>query len=234
MRARAAALLALFALLPAIALSAEGGAMLSQDDLGALQGAYETFLGALEDVLIEKELLREEERDRWYEAQLGDYFANGGYGSILITYQPGSLDYVREEEMAAALSCGLPNGTLELSTMRRYTPGAGEEGLRLAFSAKDRFGMPVACTMQLSSTEGIFSRWDPLTGQYASVGTAAVTQGEAMLWMAPSPAPDAADPVIAVRLYLEEDGSEWGAATLTLRVSEGSYLLDGDALAASE
>ena len=55
-----------------------------------------------------------------------------------------------------------------------------------------------------------------------------------MLWMAPSPAPDAADPVIAVRLYLEEDGSEWGAATLTLRVSEGSYLLDGDALAASE
>ncbi|MFR5788158.1 MAG: hypothetical protein ACLUHE_14340 [Christensenellales bacterium] len=59
----------------------------------------------------------------WHDAQLGDYFQNGGYGSILISYMPGALGYTREEDTLLSLSAAFDGGRLELMTMRRYTPG---------------------------------------------------------------------------------------------------------------
>ena len=217
-------------LLPAAGLTAEGGAMLSQDDLSSLAASYETFLSELCELLLARGLLSEGEREAWMTAQLGDYYANGGYGSFLITYQPGALGYVREEDMTAQLSCRLGEGILSLSTMRRYTPGYGEEGLRLSFSLSDSQGMPVSCSLQLTASDGMFSRWDPLTSQYVSVGASAATEGETLLWIAGTPAPGAKDPEIAVRAYDAGTGEELGAAILILKVSDGGYEADADGL----
>ena len=227
----AAVLLLLWLLfLPAVGFSAEGGAMLSQDDLSSLAGSYEAFLTELRDLLLSRGFLSEGEKDAWMTAQLGDYYANGGYGSFLITYQPGALGYVREEDMAAQLSCRMGEGAFSLSTMRRYTPGYGEEGLRLSFSLSDGQGMPVSFSLQLTASDGMFSRWDSLMDQYVSVGTSAVTEGETLLWIAGSPAPGTKDPEIAIRAYHAETGVELGAAVLILRAEDGSYLMQEDGL----
>ncbi len=225
-----ALMLSAFLLLPSAGFAAEGGAMLSQDDLSSLEGSYRTFLSELCGLLLSRGLLSEDESEAWMTAQLGDFYANGGYGSFLISYQPGALGYVREEDMTAQLSCRLGEGVLSLSTMRRYTPGYGEEGLRLSFSISDGQGMPVAYSIQLTASDGMFSRWDPLTSQYVSVGTDTVTEGETLLWIAGIPAPDSKDPEIAIRAYDAGTGEEMGAAVLLLRAADGGYEADADGL----
>lgn len=217
-------------LLPASGFSADGGAMLSQDDLFSLEGSYRAFLSELCELLLTRDLLSEGEREAWMTAQLGDFYANGGYGSFLVTYQPGALGYVREEDMTSQLSCQLGEGVLSLSTMRRYTPGYGEEGLRLSFSVSDAQGMPVSCSLQLTASDGMFSRWDPLTAQYVSVGASAVTDGETLLWIAGIPAPDTKDPEISIRIYDIGTGEELGAAILILRAKDASYEIEADSL----
>ena len=232
---RAAALL-LFSLFlaPGAGFAAGDSPMLSQDDLSSLSGSFQAFLSELSELLISRELLSQEESEAWENAQMGDFYANGGYGSFLITYQPGALGYVREEDMTAQLSCRLGSCVLSLSTMRRYTPGFGEEGLRLAFSLTDYQGMPVSFSLRLTASDGMFSRWDPLSDQYVSVGASAATEGETLLWAAGSPAPEARDPEIGIRAYSAETGEELGAAALHLRVSEGSYLAQDDGLSEIE
>lgn len=56
------------------------------------------FSGELGDLAVERGLLSEEDRAAWHDAQLGDFFQNGGYGSILVSYLPGALGYTREED----------------------------------------------------------------------------------------------------------------------------------------
>ena len=100
----------------------EGSPLLSVDDLLSLEESYEVFLEQLGDLAVERGLLSEDERAAWHDAQMGDFYQNGGYGSILVNYMPDALDYTREEETLLTLSAKLDGGTLELMTMRRYTP----------------------------------------------------------------------------------------------------------------
>ena len=93
---RLLSLLLLLALLPVCALAAEGDPLLSVDDLLSLQDSYDAFLDELESLIIERGLLSPEERETWRDAQMGDFFQNGGYGSILANYLPGVLGYIRE------------------------------------------------------------------------------------------------------------------------------------------
>ena len=111
------------ALFPLSAPAEEGSPLLSVDDLIALEDSYEAFLNELGDLAVQRGLLSEEDRAAWHDAQLGDYFQNGGYGSILISYMPGTLGYTREEDTLLSLSAAFDGGRLELMTMRRYTPG---------------------------------------------------------------------------------------------------------------
>ena len=111
------------ALFPLSAPAEEGSPLLSVDDLIALEDSYEAFLNELGDLAVQRGLLSEEDRAAWHDAQLGDYFQNGGYGSILISYMPGALGYTREEDTLLSLSAAFDGGRLELMTMRRYTPG---------------------------------------------------------------------------------------------------------------
>ena len=71
------------ALFPLSAPAEEGSPLLSVDDLIALEDSYEAFLNELGDLAVQRGLLSEEDRAAWHDAQLGDYFQNGGYGSIL-------------------------------------------------------------------------------------------------------------------------------------------------------
>ena len=76
----------LFPLIAALALCicppaalCEGDPLLSVDDLMLLEESYEAFLTELEDLVIERGLLSESERKAWHDAQMGDFFQNGGY-----------------------------------------------------------------------------------------------------------------------------------------------------------
>ena len=91
-------LLVLLLLAPCAALGAEGDPLLSVDDLLGLEESYTAFLKELEMLIVSKGLLSEEEREIWRDAQLGDFFSNGGYGSILASYMPGALGFIREED----------------------------------------------------------------------------------------------------------------------------------------
>ncbi|MBR1408067.1 MAG: hypothetical protein IJ573_04115 [Clostridia bacterium] len=233
MKRRIIALTVLLAALVSGAHAAEGGAMLPLSALQSLQDRYEAFLQGLEAELLERGLLTEEDREAWYAAQLGDYFSNGGYGSILITYQPDAMHYMREEDMALELACRLADGTLKLDTLRRYAPGdSTSDGLMLSFSLTDASGMPRAFVATLSSDTGVFAMWDALSGKYASVGQTATTGGEAVLWSAYVPAKDAQDALLSAVFYEEETGELIGEAQLRLTVDGDGYRLQEDALSA--
>ena len=204
--------------------------LLSPEDLAQLQPAYEAFLDVLEQTLQARGLLEGVDAQAWRAAQLGDFLSNGAYGSFLISYQPGALDAVREEDIARTLSCSFPFGVLYLSTLRRYTPAADAKGLLLSFSLKDASELPVSAAFELTCTEGLFSRWNALSEHYQAVGPKAISEGEALLWSAPVPAMGAADPQMNIVLYHNQTGERLGKATLRLRVSQGGYVLDEDAL----
>ncbi|MGN0776908.1 MAG: hypothetical protein ACI4MM_09570, partial [Candidatus Ventricola sp.] len=79
----------LLACLPVCVLAAEGDPLLSVDDLLSLEDSYDAFLDELEELIVERGLLSPEEREAWRDAQMGDFYQNGGYGSILANYMPG-------------------------------------------------------------------------------------------------------------------------------------------------
>ena len=104
MRKRIALFLLALAAFACPARAEEGSPLLSVDDLLELEGSYEAFLEELGDLAVERGLLSEEDRAAWHDAQLGDFFQNGGYGSILVSYLPGALGYTREEDTLLNLS----------------------------------------------------------------------------------------------------------------------------------
>ena len=223
------ALLALALLTPALALGAEGDPLLGVDDLHALEESYGAFLGKLEALLVERGLLSEEDRDAWRDAQMGDFYQNGGYGSILASYLPGTLNFAREEDTLAVLSAPLSgNLTLELSTMRRYTPlDSSLPGLMLTLNVFDANG-PRDAAFALSATSGVFLKWDALAGTYADVGTVAGSEGETVVWSDQTPAADARNPVVTVTVMDALTQETLAEATLTLTVDgEGYFVADG-------
>ena len=221
------------ALAPLGALAAEGDPLLSVDDLLALEDSYTAFLVELEELIVSRGLLSEDEREAWRDAQMGDYFQNGGYGSMLINYTPGVLGYVREEETRLQLRLTLAGGcTLHLDTMRRYTPeDSSLSGLMLTLSVTDAQGAPMDAAFALGSSSGIFLKWDAMAGAYAAVGASAQSDGETVVWSDQAPLVDAQNPVITIAMTDVSTGQLLGTAALTLTVEADSYRVGEDALA---
>ena len=221
------------ALAPLGALAAEGDPLLSVDDLLALEDSYTAFLVELEELIVSRGLLSEDEREAWRDAQMGDYFQNGGYGSMLINYTPGVLGYVREEETRLQLRLTLAGGcTLHLDTMRRYTPeDSSLSGLMLTLSVTDAQGAPMDTAFALGSSSGIFLKWDAMAGAYAAVGASAQSDGETVVWSDQAPLVDAQNPVITIAMTDVSTGQLLGTAALTLTVDGSSYRVGEDALA---
>lgn len=231
MRACMGLLLALLLLFPAAALAGEGDPLLSVDELLSLEGSYSAFLSELGALAVDRGLISEEELPAWLDAQMGDFFQNGGYGSILATYMPGALDYAREEDTLLTLRAQLPCGTLELLTVRRYTPqDSSLPGLMLNLSLTDAAGAPVDALWELSATSGLFLKWDALEGTYASVGAGAKSDGETVYWSDQTPAQNAISPVITLDILDAITHEAIGQASLTLTVDGDGYALGDGAL----
>ena len=223
--------LLILVLLPGCALAGEGDPLLSVDDLGTLAESYEAFLSDLEALIVERGLLAEEERAAWRDAQMGDFYQNGGYGSILANYMPGVLSYVREEETLVTLRAQLSCGTLEASTVRRYSPGDSSlAGLMLSFRLTDDAGAPRDVIWQYAATSGLFLKWDVITGSYQSVGVNAVSEGETVCWSDQAPVANAQNPVITIDVLDALTQEAIGQATLTLTVDGDGYLVTNEAL----
>lgn len=229
MNSRICVLLLVLTLFALPAHAEEGSPLLSVDDLLSLEESYEVFLEQLGDLAVERGLLSEDERAAWHDAQMGDFYQNGGYGSILVNYMPGALDYTREEETLLTLSAKLDGGTLELMTMRRYTPRDSMlSGLMLTPSMTDDAQMPMDAHYSFSSTSGVFMKWDALLGTYVSVGATAESDGETVVWSAQTPAENAKNPVLTITVT---NGREpLGEAALTLTVDGEGYRVDDYAL----
>ena len=232
----AALLLAVLLCVPAGALGAEGDPLLSVDDLHALEESYGAFLSQLESLIVARGLLSEEDRAAWHDAQMGDFFQNGGYGSILASYMPGMLGLVREEETLAVLRAQLDGGlTLEVSTMRRYTPqDTSLPGLMLTLSLFDASGAPMDAAFSLSATSGIFLKWDALAGTYADAGVTAGSDGETVVWSDQTPAANARNPVLSISVLDAQTQQPLCEATLTLAVDGAGYLAQDGALTAAQ
>lgn len=229
MNSRICVLLLVLTLFALPAHAEEGSPLLSVDDLLSLEESYEVFLEQLGDLAVERGLLSEDERAAWHDAQMGDFYQNGGYGSILVNYMPGALDYTREEETLLILSAKLDGGTLELMTMRRYTPRDSTlSGLMLTPSMTDDAQMPMDAHYSFGSTSGVFMKWDALLGTYVSVGATAESDGETVVWSAQTPAENAKNPVLTITVT---NGREpLGEAALTLTVDGEGYRVDDYAL----
>ncbi|HIS94910.1 MAG TPA: hypothetical protein IAC19_03970 [Candidatus Ventricola gallistercoris] len=226
-----ALLLCVCALLPACALAAEGDPLLSVDDLLSLEESYEAFLNDLEELIVSRGLLQESERQAWHDAQMGDFFQNGGYGSILFNYTPGVLSYTRGEETLCTLRSALEGCTLEVLTMRRYTPqDSSLPGLMLTLSAFDDAESPLLARYTLSATSGIFLKWDALQGRYVSVGASATSDGETIVFSDQTPAVNARGPVITISVQDAATQTPLGEAALTLTVDGEGFALTDNAL----
>lgn len=229
MNSRICVLLLILTLFALPAHAEEGSPLLSVDDLLSLEESYEVFLEQLGDLAVERGLLSEDERAAWHDAQLGDFFQNGGYGSILVNYMPGALEYTREEDTLLTLSAKLDGGTLELMTMRRYTPKDSTlSGLMLTPSMTDDAQMPMDAHYSFGSTSGVFMKWDALLGAYVSVGATAESDGETVVWSAQTPAENANNPVITI--IVTNGQNPLGEAELTLSVDGEGYSVGDHAL----
>lgn len=227
-------MLTLLACVPMLALAAEGDPLLSVDDLLALEDSYSAFLTELEALIVSRGLLSEDEREAWRDAQMGDYFQNGGYGSILINYTPGVLGYVREEETRLQLRLPLDGGcTLHLDTMRRFTPeDSSLSGLMLTLSMTDKSGVPLDVGFTLSSASGVFLKWDAMESAYVSVGASARSDGETVVWSDQTPAQGARNPEISITVIDPATQETLAGAMLTLIVDGDGYRVDEGALRA--
>ena len=226
-------LIMLLVMLPLCALAAEGDPLLSVDDLLSLQDSYDAFLDSLEELIVERGLLSPEEREAWRDAQMGDFFQNGGYGSILANYMPGVLGYVREEETLLQLSASVPGGTLYVDTMRRYTPqDTSLSGLMLTMSLSDESGIPMDVSFSLTSSSGVFLKWDAMTSAYASVGATALSDGETVVWSDQVPIEGAKDPTITISAIDPATQETITAGVLTLTVDGDGYRVQDGALTA--
>jgi len=234
---RLCALLLAFFLMPVCALAAEGDPLLSVDDLMALEESYGAFLDELEALIVSRGLLSEEERQTWRDVQMGDFFQNGGYGSILANYMPGLLGYVREEETLLELSCMFEDGsTFHVDTMRRYTPrDSSLSGLMLTMRMVDGTGAPVNVSFSLSATSGVFMKWDAMMSAYASVGARADSDGETVVWSDQAPLVDAKNPVITITMTDPETKTPLPhVIELMLTVSGDGYQVTDGALAVKQ
>lgn len=217
MRKWIALALCLCCMLPCMA-PAEEGAYLPTEALRALEPQYEAFLEALADTLTARGLLSEAEREAWILYQLGDYYQNGGYGSILIAYTPGLLNTEDDAVSMRRFTLETEAGTLWLDTLRRYAgPLSNLPGLPLDAELTDAQGVPIPCRFRWTATGGAFLIWDGTVGNVVNVGSTYINDGRPLYWSA-EPIEGIDETLILEILYKEEDAT---MATATLTVVSG-------------
>jgi len=231
---RIGCILLMLMMIPAGMLAAEGDPLLSIDDLLSLEKSYAAFLDELEALIVERGLLSQEERQTWRDAQMGDFFQNGGYGSVLANYLPGVLSYVRDEETLLQLSARMGDGsTLYVDTMRRYSPQDSTlSGLMLTMSMTGADGLPMNVSFTMGGTSGVFLKWDALMGAYVSVGAAADSDGETVVWSDQAPIEGAKNPEITITVTDPQTQEEICHARLSLTVDGDGYRVSEGALSA--
>ena len=222
-------LLIIFICLLCAAAADERDPLLNVDELIRIEASYNQFLTELGDLLIEKGLLSSEEKSEWITMQLGDYLSNGGYGSILTSFYPGVLEYSREEEQICEPQVSLEGGTVSLLTMRRYSPiDMTSDGLMLQMNMTGPEGEPMEVRFILSGTDGVFYRWDALSGGYISAGSVVDVEGETVFWVLPIPVEGQVAPVLQINVEETESGRFLGQIIFELEIEKNSYVVSRD------
>ena len=225
----------LFLCLETSAMAAEGEPLLSYDDLMGLQDSYGQFLERLADLLVQRDLLSQDERQAWIALEQGDFLGNGGYGSIMTNFYPGVLEYAQEEEQLIDLHAIITSGVMNLLTMRRYSPDDSSlSGLILTPGMQDDNGSPIEASFAVSASDGVFYKWDAMTAAYTAVGTSTRTEGETILWSCAVPAEGAQNPTIQIDCLTLEEEEPLGEAVLELEIDAGGYVIRDGALRAQE
>lgn len=210
-------LLCLLFLLPCAAQASED-AYLSPDDLHALSPAYETFLDELADLLVQRGLLSQAEREEWLLYQLGDYLQNGGYGSIAVLYTPGLLSIADASVMLRRISYETGEGVLYLETLNRYSPASSTlPGLPLDVQYYDVDDTLTACRYRWVTSYGSLYIWDGMEGDIVNVGATYVNNGKPLYWFA-EPVDGIAETLALEVLHPTEDRT---LLTVTLTVRSG-------------
>ncbi len=192
-------------------------AFLTGEDLSKLQPAYEEFLSALADRLVERGLLLEDDREDWALYQIGDFLQNGGYGSIAILYTPGLLQVADESVSARRLVVETNAGDLTLQTLRSYSERYSPlPGLPLDAELTSPDGAAVACRFRWVAPIGSFFIWDGT--QVINVGATFISDGRPLYWYA-EPAEGITE---ALTLHLLHPNEDTTLATVTLTVHAGA------------
>lgn len=212
-------LLLLLVLLPLAAHAQEmEGAYLSGEDLQRLESPFEDFLEALADILVEKHLLPEADRDAWILYQRGDFLQNGGYGTIAVMYTPGLLSMADESVTMRRFSVETGVGALWLETLHRYSVSYSPlPGLPLDTELLDAAGNAISCRFRWVAPDGSFLIWDGGVGEIINVGATYISDGRPLYWYA-EPVDGVSEQLTLELLHPTEDQT---LAVVALRVLAG-------------
>lgn len=205
-------------LLPSAAFASEGDAYLSEDDLRKLSPTFDAFLSQMADLLVERGLLPEGDRDAWILYQRGDFMQNGGFGAIAVLYTPGLLSVADESVTMRRLQFDTEIGTISLETLHRYVPRSSPlPGLPLDVDLRGPGGDTVPCRFRWVASDGSLVIWDGSMGEIVNVGAQYINDGRALYWRA--------DPVDGIeetlRLEILSESEDVMLASCTLTVLSG-------------
>jgi len=194
-------------------------ALLSPQDLQAVQPDLERFLDAVADLLEQKGLLESEDRQDWIDCQLGDFFQNGGYGVIAILYNPDLIALAEPDTMAFRITVPLEFGWLRVDTLRAFMPQTSVlPGMPLDANYQTEDGTPLACRFRWSASGGQLLMWDALAEGPISLGASLMSEGQPIFW-AEAPIEDARETILLEVLDLDTD-ELLGGVTLTVQADE--------------
>lgn len=212
----------------------ENGLLLGSEDLQKLEQAYDAFLQQLADLIIARGLLDTEDREEWLEFQWGDFYQNGGYGTISAMFSPNILELARPEDKMLRLQKELPIGTLQVDTMSGYSPlDSALPGLFLEAVVTDSQGLPLVCRFRWHSAQGGFSTWDAMDGKVADVGNTYINDGRPAYWSDQPVTAARANAAWSIQVEIldpYDDAVVLGSAELVLTPNGSGWILLGDAL----
>lgn len=205
-------------MLPGVAMAMEG-AYLSGEDLQGLEPAFEEFVEALSEVLVDKGLLQESEREEWILYQLGDYLQNGGFGTIAVMYTPGLLGIANEAVTLRRFSVQSGPGTIWVETLRRFSEGYSSlPGLPLDTEMQDLDGDPIAGRFRWTASEGAFLIWDGTLEEVVDVGATYISDGRPLYWYAEPY--EGTEVTLTLEVLYENEDATMASATLSLLSGE--------------
>lgn len=218
------------ALLLALCLSpwtglAEQSTYLSPEALLTLEPAFESFLREMAAELAREGLLEESEQEEWVMRQLGDYFQNGGYGSIVIDYTPGVLANADDTVSLHRISVEIDAGTVTLDTLRRYSATYSSlPGLPLEVEVVDAQGDLVPCRIRWTATDGTFLIWDGVRNDIVDVGNSYVGEGRLVYWQAEPY--EGIEEALTLNVFNEEESEVLGTVAFFVFADADSWILE--------